>query len=184
MLSIEDDNGVIYRGDFEIGTHTQSFFKKIYTGSCHPISQVIFSGFPKPVTESINSILTKEFTDTEIYEAVCSIGADRGPGPDGFTARFYQQCWDIVGPDVISEVHHFFSYGTMKTGVNHTNICMIPKIDTPKTLSDYRPIGLCNVLYKIISKLLVLRLKGSLDSIVLEAHAAFIPRRMASDNIL
>lgn len=61
---------------------------------------------------------------------------------------------------------------------------MIPKIDRPTTLSDFRPIGLCNVLYKIISKILVTRLKLLLDKIVSESQVAFIPSRIITDNIL
>lgn len=98
--------------------------------------------------------------------AVYNIGADKAPGPDGLTTSFYQQCWDIVGEDGIREVKHFFLTSLMRPGVNHTNICMIPKIDKPITLSDYRPIALCNILYKIISILVVSRLKGFLDKIV------------------
>lgn len=72
----------------------------------------------------------------------------------------------------------------MKAGINHTNICMIPKINNPITLSDYRPIGLCNVLYKIISKCLVMRLKRHLNSIVSDSQAAFIPGRLITDNVM
>lgn len=113
--------------------------------------------------------ITKEFSVSEIYNAVCNIGADKDLGLDRLTARFYQQCWDVVGKDVIKEVHHFFLTSTMRVGVNHTNICMIPKINKPKSLSDYLPISLCKILYKIISKLLVSCLKIYLDKIVSEA---------------
>jgi len=61
---------------------------------------------------------------------------------------------------------------------------MIPKIQNPTTLSDYRPIALCNVLYKIISKCLVTRLKAHLDSIVSDSQAAFIPGRIINDNVM
>lgn len=72
----------------------------------------------------------------------------------------------------------------MKPSLNHTNICMIPKIKNPETLSDYRPIALCNILYKIILKCLVARLKTHLDAIVSDAQAAFIPGRLVNDNVM
>ncbi|XP_024006491.1 uncharacterized protein LOC112083001 [Eutrema salsugineum] len=182
--TIHDDVGRQYKGDKEVGKHAEAFFKKIYSSSNHPVNAQIFEGFTSSVSDTVNSSLTKDFSDKEIFDAVCSIGADKGPGPDGFTARFYQECWDIVGKDVSKEVHRFFSTSEMKPGLNHTNICMIPKISKPVTLSDYRPIGLCNVIYKIISKLMVLRLKSCLNDIVSEEQSAFIPGRMASDNVL
>jgi len=136
------------------------------------------------VTEQINDDLTKDFSDLEIYNAICHIGDDKAPGPDGLTARFYKSCWEIVGPDVIKEVKFFFRTSYMKQSINHTNICMIPKITNPETFSDYRPIALCNVLYKIISKCLVERLKGHLDAIVSDSQAAFIPGRLVNDNVM
>lgn len=82
------------------------------------------------------------------------------------------------------EVKSFFATGKLSRGLNHTNICMIPKNKCPKTLSDFRPIALCDVLYKIISKILVHRLKLSLDKIVSDSQAAFIPGRLINDNVL
>jgi len=56
------------------------------------------------LSNTVNLDLTKAFSYNEIYEAICQIGDDKAPGPDGLTARFYKQCWDIVGNDVIIEV--------------------------------------------------------------------------------
>lgn len=81
----------------------------------------------------------KESSHTEIYNAVSLICDDKALGSDGITARFYKRCWDIVGKEVVKEVRQYFATGKMKPGVNHTNICMIPKITNPVTLSDYRP---------------------------------------------
>ena len=108
----------------------------------------------------------------------------QSPGPEGLTARFYQQCWDIVGEAICAELKSFFATGKLSPGLNHTNICMIPKNKCPQTLSEFRPIALCNVLYKIISKILVFRLKSSLDKIVSDSQAAFIPGRLINDNVI
>ena len=184
LLTIKDEEGMIYRGDKEIGVHAQEFFTKVYESNGRPVSIIDFAGFKPIVTKQINDDLTKDLSDLEIYNAICHIGDDKAPGPDGLTARFYKFCWEIVGPDVIKEVKIFFRTSYMKQSINHTNICMIPKITNPETFSDYRPIALCNVLYKIISKCLVERLKGHLDAIVSDSQAAFIPRRLVNDNVM
>jgi len=85
---------------------------------------------------------------------------------------------------VVKEVKNFFATSNMRSDINHTTICMIPKINNPLTLSGYRLIALCNVLYKIISKCLVNRLKVHLNSIVSDSQAAFIPGRIINDNVM
>lgn len=106
--SIQDSVGNSYKGDRNIGTHAEVFFRTIYKSNNTPIIESIFDDFTPTVTPSINNAITKDFSHEEIYEAVCSIGADRAPGPDGLTVRFYQEYWDIIGDDVIQEVKSFF----------------------------------------------------------------------------
>jgi len=182
--SISDDHGEIYRGDQTIGRHAQQFFTKIYKSNGRPVSVIDFADFTPTVTSTKNDNLNREFSDEEIFNAVSAVGDDRAPGPDGLTARFYKSCWDVAGPNMIKEVKNYFRTSYMKPSINHTNICMIPKINNPETLSDYKQIALCNVLYKIISKCLVARLKTHLDSIVYDSQAAFIPGRLINDNVM
>lgn len=85
---------------------------------------------------------------------------------------------------ILKEVQSFFNDNHLDTTHNHTNICLIPKITAPTTMSDFRPIALCNVSYKIISKILVNRLKKHLSEIISENQAAFIPGRMITNNII
>lgn len=74
-------------------------------------------------------------------------------------ALFYQKFWNIVGDDVVVTVLVFLNSGNMDPDVNYTHIIIIPKIKSPEKMSDYRPISLCNVIYKIISKVSANRLK-------------------------
>ena len=79
-------------------------------------------------------------------------------------------------------VKDFFCTGVMPEGVNSTTIVLIPKVANPTKLSEYRPISLCNVIYKIISKCFVNRLAPLLD--ISPTESTFIPRRLISDNAL
>lgn len=74
--------------------------------------------------------------------------------------------------------------GLLLAGINHSLICLIPKIKMPQTMSDLRPISLCNILVRILSKVLSNRLKGCLGSIISDRQSAFIEGRLFTDNAL
>ena len=86
--------------------------------------------------------------------------------------------------EVIVEVKEFFCTGEMAAGINETMIVLIPKVDNPELVSHFRPISLCNVIYKVLSKCLVNRLRPMLDDIISEAQSAFVPGRLITDNAL
>lgn len=79
----------------------------------------------------------------------------KAPGPDGLPAFFFKQYWPIVADQVCNAVQIFFVHGQMLKELNNTFIVLIPKNENPTTVNHYRPISLCNTIYKIISKLLV-----------------------------
>ena len=72
----------------------------------------------------------------------------------------------------------------MPNGVNDTSIVLIPKVDNPEKLKEFRPISLCNVIYKVVPKSLVNRLRPLLDDIISLAQSAFVPGRVITDNAL
>lgn len=85
---------------------------------------------------------------------------------------------------MVREIQLFFSTCSLKPSQNMTHVRLIPKVMGEKRLAEYRPIALCNVFFKIISKLLSLRLKPVLHMIILENQSAFIPGRAIADNVL
>ena len=177
ILSIEDKDGVITRGEADIAMVAVDYFQDLYRTSSPPdtLQEEVFQDFPKRVTHEVNTDLTRRVSIEEIKEAVFSIGPHRAPGPDGFSAAFYQQFWSEINPAVVKEVDLFFNEGQLDQLHNHTNLCLIPKIEAPTNMTEFRPIALCNVSYKIISKILVNRLKNHLSSIISDNQAAFIP---------
>ncbi len=103
--------------------------------------------------------------------------------PDGFPPIFYKKnFWHIVGSNVIKAVQSFFISGTMLKELNSTLIVLIPKISNPTSTNHFRPISLCNVVYKTISKILVGRLRPILDRLVFPSQSAFVPGRWITEN--
>ena len=120
----------------------------------------------------------------EVKRGMFAIHPDKAPGPDGFSDSFFQSNWDIVGPAITRDIQHFFTTGRLPSTINSTHIRLIPKIKSPKLVSEYRPISLCNVYYKVISKIISLRLNLVLQAIISENQSGFIPGRAISDNVL
>ncbi|CAA7037520.1 unnamed protein product [Microthlaspi erraticum] len=132
----------------------------------------------------MNEELTKEVSDLEIKEAILLIGPDKASGHDGFSASFFRHFWTDVGEDVCLMVKKFFVTGELEPRMNHTQLCLIPKVADSDQISDYKPISLCTVNYKIISKILVLRLKKILGVIISDNQAAFVLGRQIHDNVM
>jgi hypothetical protein len=101
-----------------------------------------------------------------------------------FSGRFFQRNWALLKEDVVRVVKEFFRSGIMPEGVNDTCIVLIPKVPHLETLKDFRPISLCNVIYKVVSKCIVNRLRPLLQDLISPNQSAFIPGRMITDNAL
>ena len=111
-------------------------------------------------------VLSSEFTVEEVKVALLQMGPTKAPGPDGMNALFYQKFWHIVGDDMVFAMLDFLNNDHMLLEINHSNIVLIPKVKVPKKKSDFRAICLCNVIYKIVSKVLANRLKQVLPHII------------------
>lgn len=100
------------------------------------------------------------------------------------TALFFQHYWDVVGILVTSEVQKFFQLGSFPSEWNFTQLCLIPKKVNSPLMSDLRSISLCSIMYKIISKIIVSRLKPFLPKIVSPNQSTYVAERLISDNII
>lgn len=181
---LEDSSGVPVFEKSQIVNVISEYFKVIFTSSGNSATEVVNAALTPCISEATNALLTGMPTPLEIKEGMFAIHRDKAPGPDGFSASFFQSNWDSVGPMITKEIQGFFSLGSLPFAINSTHIRLIPKSQRPKAVSDYRPIALCNVYYKTISKILSLRLKHVLQGVVSENQSVFIPGRVITDNVL
>jgi hypothetical protein len=123
-------------------------------------------------------------SEEEIVEALSSLGSTKAPGPDGFTTLFYKKYWSIIKSEVILSIKNFFIENSLPRDQNHTFIALIPKLSGFQSTHQYRPISLCNIFYKIISKILATRLKFYLPKIISPLQSAFVPNRNIQDNTI
>lgn len=127
---------------------------------------------------------SRPFHENEILSTFKSMAKNKSPGPDGFTAEFFVAAWQIIGKDVEKAILHFFNTGSMPRIIHSTAISLVPKVQNPSVMSDFRPISCCNVLYKCISNMLAQRLKLILQDIISPFQSAFLPKRRMGDNIM
>ncbi|XP_026417593.1 uncharacterized protein LOC113313084 [Papaver somniferum] len=182
--SIQGPLGIWFDSRSDIEAIFTNHFKNISTSSTPQINNEILQLFQPCVSEIQNNCLIQVPHAQEIKDVVFQIKPWASPGNDGFQAGFYQHCWDVVGTEVISMVQYFFTHKHMLKAINHTYQVLIPKISNPKTPADYRPIRLCNVSYKIMSKILANRLKPLLPDIISPTQTAFVAGRHIHDNII
>ncbi|KAL2225212.1 UNVERIFIED_CONTAM: hypothetical protein Sindi_3023300 [Sesamum indicum] len=134
-------------------------------------------------TEEAGQLL-EPFSEEDIKKAIFDIGKDRAPGPDGYSSGFYKNAGPVVGQEVTKAVQEFSSTGKLLKQINSTILTIIPKVHSPTSVADFCPISCCNVLYKIIVKLIVQRLSVVLDKIISPCQAAFVPGRSIGDNVM
>jgi hypothetical protein len=105
-------------------------------------------------------------------------------GPEGLNATFYKAAWSWAKEDIYKVVKDFYSNALLPPKVNQTFITYIPKISQPITPRDFRPISLCNVIYKIIAKSLANRLKHHLPGYIDQAQSTFVAHQHISSNVI
>ncbi|KAL9687617.1 hypothetical protein QQ045_032022 [Rhodiola kirilowii] len=132
----------------------------------------------------MNNMLLAPFTEGEVKRALFQMHPIKAPGLDGFSALFYQSNWEVVGNDITRVALNCLNGEVLESGLNETLIVLIPKVKKVERVEDLKPISLCNVVMKFITKALANRLKEILPSIISQSQSAFISGRLITDNIL
>ena len=184
ILGLEDDLGLWLEDEEQMGHLASNHFEAMFTTS-NPVGfDDILCGLTPTVTAEMNSSLDRPFVAEEVQRALHQMALLTTPGPDGMSPIFYKSYWHIVGKDVTEVVLNALNSSFVPDSLNSTFITLIPKIKDPKKVSDFRPISLCNVVYKLIAKVLVNRLKLILPYVVSDSQSAFLSGRLITDNVL
>jgi hypothetical protein len=142
------------------------------------------AGVSNRVNPSMHDLLNQDFNASEVYQAVFQLNSNSAPGPDGLSANFFQSYWDIIGEDLTSYILDILNNGGSPRNLNNTFIFLIPKNKHPSLPADFRPIALCNVMLKIVTKTIANRIKHVLNDIISPQQSAFLPGRLITDNTL
>ena len=168
----------------EMGQVAVAYFQNLLAAPPHTLQEDVSRLYTSKIPSTSVPGLIQQIISDEIKRSLFSIPDDKAPGPDGFTSYFFKKCWGIIGVAFIKAIRSFFECSTPPRCINATIIALVPKVESPAGMDDYRPISCCNVIYKCISKIMATRLKTVLADIVSPSQSAFVPGRQITDNIL
>jgi len=187
ILSLKKDDGAKVSTREKIESELNLYFQSLLSEPNQDRTQAInkiTSAIPPLVTEEKNSLLLREFTEQEIEDVVFTMASDKAPGLDGFTIEFFKACWHIIKDDLINLIKNFHRTKRILPTINATFLTLIPKYDHADSPDKFRPIALCNVIYKILSKLMATRLKPILPSIISHEQSGYVEGRQITDSII
>ena len=184
IQSIKNAEDVWVEEESDIAGVALEYFETLFkAGTCERLEECL-NGVNSKITPDMQQVLSSMFCAEEVKTALFQMGPTKAPGPDGMNALFYQKFWHVVGDMVVNAVLDFLNSGHMVLEINSTYIVLIPKIKSPEKMSDFKPISLYNVIYKIISKVLANRLKQTLPNIISPTQSAFVLGHLITDNVL
>jgi hypothetical protein len=160
-----------------------NFFENHFSSSnvCRPNLDGVH--FPSLSTEE-NDILSAPFSLEEVHSAVMDGDGNKSPGPDGFNNAFLKNCWDIIKGEIRIMFDQFHGIGSLPKSMLSYFVTLIPKVNSPFGLKDFRPISLLGSLYKLIAKVLAARLAKVMDVLVAPTQSAFLKGRNLVDGVL
>ena len=183
---IKNDIGKWIQSDVRAMNFIRKEFERTFTTSLDvaPLNPIWPSWWLAGLSDKDRSSLSGMVTDAKIKDGLWVLKAFKAPGPDGLHASFFQRFWLIVGDLVKTEVRKVFLDCKIPEYLNRTNVVLIPKMAGLKSLENYRPINLCNTVYKIVAKILVAKIRPHLDKLVSPLQSAFVLGRRSVDNAI
>lgn len=182
--ALKNDNGEWEYDEVIIRKLGTRFYEKLYEEEGSAVDYLNFGMTFPPLMENDCHLLGRSISKGEIKQALFAMGPLKAPGPDGLNPLFYQSQWEVLGDFIVEKVRCMFVSEEEVRKVNDTNIVLIPKSEHPENIKDFRPISLCNVIYKILTKVLAVRLRGIMPKIISPNQCSFVPGRLGTDNII
>ncbi|KAH9697020.1 reverse transcriptase domain-containing protein [Citrus sinensis] len=182
--AIQDNSRNWIYSEEEIRNHAIGYFSSLYRSeAATPQRYQVPNLFPVLNAYDLESIADLVLDD-KIKRVVFSMKPLKAPGTDGLHAIFYQSQWPVVGPSFFKLMADIFSSGKIPQELNTTLLILIPKVEHPTSLSMFRPISLCTVAYKTVTKIIANRLQALLPELIGPHQTSFVPGRHIIDNIV
>jgi hypothetical protein len=182
ISKLKDEQGGWWRGEENVERLLVTYFSDLFASSDPERLEETCSVVSNRLTEEHKLWCSEDFTEHDVEEAINQMHPLKAPGPDGLPALFFQKFWHVVGRDVKNLVLGILNNNKSPEFINSTFIVLIPKGKNPKSPKDYRPISLCNVVMKIVTKALANRIKPILPEVIDVEQSGFVQGRLITDN--
>lgn len=187
ITHIQNEQGVKVEKHEEIELKLLNYFKQAHQEPQVDRMQAIgkiTENIPKLVTEEHNQLLLRPVNLQEVENVVHQLKEGNVSGPDGFTSNFFHNFWELIKLEVWQIVEESRTMRWMLPAMNSTFIALIPKEAHCNTPDKFRPISLCNVIYKIVSKIVASRLKSLLPLLISSEQSGYVEDRQVTDDII
>eukprot|EP00253_Pinus_taeda_P013898 PITA_13898 len=139
--------------------------------------------FHRYVEEEEADSLMEPVSKEEVEGVIKSMAKEKSPGPDGWSVELFLHFFEQIGEEITKVVEESRLKGEMYSPFNATFIALIPKKEAPETFEDFRPISLCNSIYKVIAKVIALRIKPILSRHISPEQFGFLNGRQIHEAI-
>lgn len=120
----------------------------------------------------------------EVRNALFSLHPTKAPGTERLHPIFFQKFWETTKLSILQLAQDALKNKEIWEGIGRSIISLIPKVPNPENINHLRPISLCNTAYKVITKILVNRLRPVMEDLLAPFQTSFIPGRRVSDNFI
>lgn len=168
ISQVVDPNGNVHSNHAGIENAFLIYYKDLWTSLPARLVDII-NALPRDLPHIFDADaanLIRAVTKEEVYCTIYDLPTGKSPGPDGFNVEFFRNFWSVIGDQLYSSIRFFFDHYVLSSSWGKTYIVLNPNKDKPKFILDFRPISLCNVCFKIISKILAKHLKLVLPSLI------------------
>lgn len=184
---ITNSNGNCFTDNKDIEKVFCDFFLNLWTvssdNSVLDVFQALSNDLPLLSPDDCDHFVSK-VSKKEVFHALQILPLGKSPSPNGLNSEFYHFFWNDIRNSLFESIKHFLDNSIIPKAWGFTFITLSPKTSNPKLVSNFRPISLCNVCYKIISKILPNQLKSALPLIIGRKYCGFVSDHSSFDNII
>lgn len=183
IVAIKDEAGHWVHDKELVKAQIVNYFSIIFTEKGDGVYDIPTDIFPELLLSDWNRLI-RPYSHLEIEDVVQTMGSLSAPGPDKFQAPFYQKIWNLVKGNLLQTSMNVLEGKGLAKHLNDTLITLIPKVDHPECATQFTPIGLCNVAYKVITKVILNRIKPLLHKLISKTQGSFVLGLKITDNIV